>query len=93
MPNTVVVPSADLVVVRMGFSPTYADQDPRVEQLVRAAIDATLAMAGYHGILAFALPEALWLAGTASSTARTRTDLLATRIGTPPARTTRSSAL
>mgnify|MGYP002653036727 CR=1 FL=1 len=39
--RTVVVPSADLVVVRMGFSPTYADQDPRVEQLVRAAIDAT----------------------------------------------------
>ena len=35
------IAGADLVVVRMGFSPTYADQDPRVEQLVRAAIDAT----------------------------------------------------
>ncbi|WP_127475810.1 alanine racemase [Microbacterium sulfonylureivorans] len=31
---------------------------------VREAIDATLAMAGYHGILAFTLPEALWLAET-----------------------------
>lgn len=31
---------------------------------VRAAIDATLRMPGYAGILAFTLPEALWLAGT-----------------------------
>ncbi|WP_169581219.1 MULTISPECIES: alanine racemase [Microbacterium] len=31
---------------------------------VREAIDATLAMAGYRGILAFTLPEALWLAET-----------------------------
>ena len=31
---------------------------------VREAIDAALAMAGYRGILAFTLPEALWLSET-----------------------------
>src|SRR5690349_16583384 len=29
---------------------------------IRDVIDATLALPGYHGILAFTLPEALWLA-------------------------------
>lgn len=31
---------------------------------VRGVLDATLALAGYRGILAFTLPEALWLAET-----------------------------
>jgi D-serine deaminase-like pyridoxal phosphate-dependent protein len=30
---------------------------------VRGVLDAVLALPGYHGILAYALPEALWLAG------------------------------
>ena len=31
---------------------------------VRAVLDAVLALPGYHGILAYTLPEALWLAET-----------------------------
>jgi D-serine deaminase-like pyridoxal phosphate-dependent protein len=31
---------------------------------VRGVLDAVLALPGYHGVLAYTLPEALWLAGT-----------------------------
>jgi D-serine deaminase-like pyridoxal phosphate-dependent protein len=50
----------DMVVRAGGVPIRVASKSVRV----RAAIDATLAMAGYHGILAFTLPEALWLAET-----------------------------
>lgn len=49
----------DMVVRAGGVPIRVASKSVRV----REAIDATLAMAGYHGILAFTLPEALWLAG------------------------------
>lgn len=50
----------DMVVRAGGVPIRVASKSVRV----RGAIDATLAMAGYHGILAFTLPEALWLAET-----------------------------
>ncbi len=50
----------DMVVRAGGVPIRVASKSVRV----REAIDATLAMAGYHGILAFTLPEALWLAET-----------------------------
>ncbi|MBD8024967.1 amino acid deaminase/aldolase [Microbacterium gallinarum] len=48
----------DMVVRAGGVPIRVASKSVRV----REAIDATLAMAGYQGILAFTLPEALWLA-------------------------------
>ena len=49
------------MVVRAGGAPIrVASKSVRVREVV----DATLALAGYHGILAFTLPEALWLADT-----------------------------
>ncbi|MHC2999408.1 alanine racemase [Microbacterium sp. HJ5] len=48
----------DMVVRAGGVPIRVASKSVRV----REAIDATLAMAGYRGILAFTLPEALWLA-------------------------------
>ncbi|WP_214466591.1 alanine racemase [Microbacterium flavescens] len=50
----------DMVVRAGGVPIRVASKSVRV----REAIDATLAMAGYQGILAFTLPEALWLAET-----------------------------
>lgn len=48
----------DMVVRAGGVPIRVASKSVRV----REAIDATLALAGYRGILAFTLPEALWLA-------------------------------
>lgn len=48
----------DMVVRAGGVPIRVASKSVRV----REVIDATLAMAGYRGILAFTLPEALWLA-------------------------------
>ena len=50
----------DMVVRAGGVPIRVASKSVRV----REVIDATLAMPGYHGILAFTLPEALWLAET-----------------------------
>lgn len=50
----------DMVVRAGGVPIRVASKSVRV----RGAIDATLAVAGYQGILAFTLPEALWLAET-----------------------------
>ncbi|MFE7844415.1 alanine racemase [Microbacterium sp. NPDC057407] len=50
----------DMVVRAGGVPIRLASKSVRV----RGAIDATLALAGYRGILAFTLPEALWLAET-----------------------------
>lgn len=50
----------DLVVRSGGVPIRVASKSIRV----RAVLDATLAVAGYRGILAFTLPEALWLAET-----------------------------
>lgn len=48
----------DLVVRSAGVPIRVASKSVRV----RAALDATLDLPGYRGILAFTLPEALWLA-------------------------------
>lgn len=48
----------DLVVRSAGVPIRVASKSIRV----REVLDATLAIPGYHGILAFTLPEALWLA-------------------------------
>ncbi|SFS08743.1 D-serine deaminase, pyridoxal phosphate-dependent [Microbacterium sp. cf046] len=50
----------DMVVRSAGVPIRVASKSVRV----REVIDATLALPGYHGILAFTLPEALWLAQT-----------------------------
>ena len=50
----------DMVVRAGGVPIRVASKSVRV----REVIDATLAIPGYHGILAFTLPEALWLAET-----------------------------
>ena len=50
----------DMVVRSGGVPIRVASKSVRV----REVIDATLAIPGYHGILAFTLPEALWLAET-----------------------------
>ncbi|BDV31085.1 alanine racemase [Microbacterium terricola] len=50
----------DMVVRSSGVPIRVASKSVRVRQVV----DATLALPGYHGILAFTLPEALWLAET-----------------------------
>ncbi|MBN9213325.1 MAG: alanine racemase [Microbacterium sp. SCN 70-200] len=50
----------DLVVRSSGVPIRVASKSIRV----REVLDATLAVAGYQGILAFTLPEALWLADT-----------------------------
>jgi len=50
----------DLVVRSSGVPIRVASKSIRV----RDVLDATLALAGYRGILAFTLPEALWLAET-----------------------------
>jgi D-serine deaminase-like pyridoxal phosphate-dependent protein len=50
----------DMLVRAAGVPIRVASKSVRV----RAVIDATLAVAGYRGILAFTLPEALWLAET-----------------------------
>ena len=50
----------DMVVRSAGVPIRVASKSVRV----REVIDATLAVPGYHGILAFTLPEALWLAET-----------------------------
>lgn len=50
----------DMVVRAGGVPIRLASKSVRV----RGAIDAALALAGYRGILAFTLPEALWLAET-----------------------------
>lgn len=50
----------DMVVRAGGVPIRVASKSVRV----REVIDATLATAGYRGILAFTLPEALWLAET-----------------------------
>jgi len=50
----------DLVVRSSGVPIRVASKSIRV----RDVLDATLALPGYHGILAFTLPEALWLAET-----------------------------
>lgn len=47
------------LVVRSGGVPIRV---ARKSVRVRKVLDATLAVPGYHGILAFTLPEALWLA-------------------------------
>lgn len=49
----------DMVVRAAGVPIRLASKSVRV----REVIDATLGVPGYHGILAFTLPEALWLAG------------------------------
>lgn len=49
----------DLVVRAGGVPIRVASKSVRV----RAVLDAVLALPGYRGILAFTLPEALWLAG------------------------------
>lgn len=48
----------DLVVRASGMPIRVASKSIRV----REVLDATLALAGYRGVLAFTLPEALWLA-------------------------------
>jgi D-serine deaminase-like pyridoxal phosphate-dependent protein len=48
----------DMVVRSSGVPIRVASKSVRV----RDVLDATLALPGYHGILAFTLPEALWLA-------------------------------
>lgn len=50
----------DLVVRAGGVPIRVASKSVRV----RSVLDAVLALPGYRGILAFTLPEALWLAGT-----------------------------
>ncbi|WP_203581305.1 alanine racemase [Microbacterium hibisci] len=50
----------DLVVRAGGVPIRVASKSVRV----REVLDAVLALPGYHGILAFTLPEALWLAVT-----------------------------
>lgn len=50
----------DMVVRASGVPIRVASKSVRV----REVIDATLALSGYRGILAFTLPEALWLAQT-----------------------------
>ncbi len=50
----------DLVVRSSGVPIRVASKSIRV----REVLDATLALPGYQGILAFTLPEALWLAET-----------------------------
>ena len=50
----------DMVVRAAGVPIRVASKSVRV----RAVVDATLALPGYRGILAFTLPEALWLAET-----------------------------
>ncbi|WP_194411160.1 alanine racemase [Microbacterium cremeum] len=50
----------DLVVRAGGVPIRVASKSVRV----REVLDAVLALPGYRGILAFTLPEALWLAGT-----------------------------
>ena len=50
----------DMVVRAGGVPIRVASKSVRV----REVIDATLRIPGYHGILAFALPEAIWLAET-----------------------------
>ncbi|WP_375383787.1 alanine racemase [uncultured Microbacterium sp.] len=50
----------DMTVRASGVPIRVASKSVRV----REVIDATLALAGYQGILAFTLPEALWLAQT-----------------------------
>ena len=50
----------DMAVRAAGVPIRVASKSVRV----REAIDATLALPGYAGILAFTLPEALWLAQT-----------------------------
>jgi len=50
----------DMVVRAGGVPIRVASKSVRVREVV----DATLALPGYHGILAFTLPEALWLAET-----------------------------
>lgn len=50
----------DMLVRAGGVPIRIASKSVRVRELV----DATLALPGYHGILAFTLPEALWLAET-----------------------------
>jgi len=50
----------DMVVRAGGVPIRVASKSVRV----REVIDATLAIPGYHGILAFTLPEALWLSET-----------------------------
>jgi len=50
----------DLAVRAGGMPIRVASKSVRV----REVIDATLALPGYHGILAFTLPEALWLAAS-----------------------------
>jgi D-serine deaminase-like pyridoxal phosphate-dependent protein len=49
----------DMVVRAGGVPIRVASKSVRVREIV----DATLAIPGYRGILAFTLPEALWLAG------------------------------
>ncbi len=50
----------DMTVRASGVPIRVASKSVRVREIV----DATLALAGYRGILAFTLPEALWLAQT-----------------------------
>jgi D-serine deaminase-like pyridoxal phosphate-dependent protein len=50
----------DMVIRSSGVPIRVASKSVRV----RDVLDATLALPGYHGILAFTLPEALWLAET-----------------------------
>ncbi|MET0736481.1 MAG: alanine racemase [Microbacterium sp.] len=50
----------DMLVRAAGVPIRVASKSVRVREI----IDATLALPGYHGILAFTLPEALWLAET-----------------------------
>ena len=50
----------DLLVRAGGVPIRVASKSVRV----REVLDATLALPGYRGILAFTLPEALWLAET-----------------------------
>lgn len=50
----------DMLVRSGGVPIRVASKSVRVREIV----DATLSIAGYHGILAFTLPEALWLAET-----------------------------
>src|SRR4051812_5138744 len=50
----------DMIVRSGGVPIRVASKSVRVRQI----IDATLAVPGYHGILAFTLPEALWLSET-----------------------------
>jgi len=50
----------DMVVRSAGVPIRVASKSVRVREVV----DAALAVPGYHGILAFTLPEALWLAET-----------------------------